>query len=122
LHKSSGTISQADDLRHEFSDTKGLFLANLFYMRASLRLSQASKIVQQLAGQIPGSIVVLVWDELLRLGAVKVLGDDTLRQIAREPIKESGERNHRLDCERVGQSQVTGHNPAPASQVQLSSR
>ena len=34
--------------------------------------------------------------------AVKVLGDETLQQIARELIKAVRERNHRLDCERVG--------------------
>jgi predicted nuclease of restriction endonuclease-like (RecB) superfamily len=43
----------ADDLRHEFSDMKGLSRANLFYMRAFAEAYPSEQIVQQLAGQIP---------------------------------------------------------------------
>lgn len=43
----------ADDLRHEFSDMKGLSRANLFYMRAFAEAYPSEEIVQQLAGQIP---------------------------------------------------------------------
>lgn len=43
----------ADDLRHEFSDMKGLSRANLFYMRAFAEAYPDEQIVQQLAGQIP---------------------------------------------------------------------
>ncbi|HWQ20001.1 MAG TPA: DUF1016 N-terminal domain-containing protein [Methanotrichaceae archaeon] len=54
----------ANDLRHEFSDMKGLSRANLFYMRAFAEAYPSEQIVQQLAGQIPWWHNVVIIDVL----------------------------------------------------------
>jgi type I restriction enzyme R subunit len=59
--------------------------------------------------------------------AVKVLGDETLRTIARElvdTVKHNGEaqRHHRLDREGVGPCQAAGHRQAHPAQVRLPAR
>lgn len=61
----------ADDLRHEFSDMRGLSRANLFYMRAFAEAYPNEQIVQQLAGQI------LWWHNVVIMTRIK---DPELRE------------------------------------------